>query len=102
MLQKRAAALAKSVEARVTIIDGDGTVLADSHANPAEMDNHANRPEVRIAMRDGTGVVERFSATVRRNVLYAAARIPGGKLRRDMGRLDGEILRDIGLDRSAA
>ena len=31
-----------------------------------------------------------------------AARITGRKLRRDMGRIDSEILRDIGLDRSAA
>jgi two-component system phosphate regulon sensor histidine kinase PhoR len=32
--------------ARVTVVASDGTVLADSAADPAKMENHANRPEV--------------------------------------------------------
>ena len=37
--------------ARVTIIDQKGTVLADSRHDPETMENHAQRPEVRQAMR---------------------------------------------------
>src|SRR5579864_7209130 len=31
--------------ARVTIVDPKGEALADSHQDPATMENHANRPE---------------------------------------------------------
>lgn len=41
---------------RITIIAADGTVLGDSEANPATIENHADRPEVRqiLAMPGGT------------------------------------------------
>ena len=35
---------------RLTLIRGDGKVIADSHEDPARMENHANRPEIRSAM----------------------------------------------------
>ena len=31
---------------RLTLIDADGTVLFDSDADPAQMENHADRPEI--------------------------------------------------------
>lgn len=42
--------------ARITVIDVDGVVVADSHTDPAVMENHASRPEVVDAL---TGVVGR-------------------------------------------
>src|SRR5690349_18309838 len=39
--------------ARVTLIAADGTVLADSAEDPAHMDNHLERPEVRQAQLNG-------------------------------------------------
>src|SRR5215472_16296287 len=52
--QRPIAELAKqfgdAVDARVTIIDSTGLVLADTRANPAEMENHATRPEFIAAL----------------------------------------------------
>jgi two-component system, OmpR family, phosphate regulon sensor histidine kinase PhoR len=66
--------------ARVTVIASDGKVLADSAHNPAAMENHANRPEVREAMATGQGNSVRHSATLDRDLVYLAARYapPGG------------------------
>ena len=38
---------------RVTLIAPDGTVLFDNYADPAQMDNHLNREEVRMALQNG-------------------------------------------------
>ncbi|MGH9335545.1 MAG: PAS domain-containing protein, partial [Vicinamibacteria bacterium] len=61
--------------ARVTVIALDGTVLADSDEDPAEMENHADRTEVRTALAEGRGRATRFSSTVNRDLLYVAARV---------------------------
>src|SRR5262245_30742231 len=68
---------------RVTLIAQDGTVLGDSAVDTSglgAMDNHADRPEVIRALRDGTGIVSRHSATVGADLLYAAAAIKGGAI----------------------
>jgi two-component system, OmpR family, phosphate regulon sensor histidine kinase PhoR len=57
---------------RITVILPDGTVVADSLADPATMDNHAGRPEVAAALRGQVGRSTRFSNTVRRNLMYVA------------------------------
>ena len=40
-------------ESRITLISADGTVLFDSVANAALMENHAERPEVNQALKNG-------------------------------------------------
>jgi two-component system phosphate regulon sensor histidine kinase PhoR len=60
---------------RITIIGADGTVLGDSDADPATMDNHLNRPEVQEAIRTGQGESERRSATLDIQFTYVATRI---------------------------
>jgi two-component system phosphate regulon sensor histidine kinase PhoR len=57
---------------RITVIAGDGTVLGDSNENPAHMDNHATRPEIRAASSGDTGASLRFSKTLSQNMLYVA------------------------------
>jgi two-component system, OmpR family, phosphate regulon sensor histidine kinase PhoR len=58
---------------RITVIDTDGTVLADSEQAPAvDMENHGSRPEVRSAMAGQTGVSQRYSTTVASDMLYVA------------------------------
>jgi two-component system phosphate regulon sensor histidine kinase PhoR len=57
---------------RLTLIREDGTVIADSSADHAAMDNHANRPEVRAALERGSGLAERFSDTLAANLMYVA------------------------------
>lgn len=67
--------------ARVTIIRADGLVLADSNANPNEMENHATRPEFRAALNGQIGSNSRTSHTLGIDFLYVAAPVPGGAVR---------------------
>jgi two-component system phosphate regulon sensor histidine kinase PhoR len=67
-----AARAAKSGGARVTLIAANGTVLADSEHDPATMENHASRPEVRDALTRGRGSSIRHSATLGLDMLYVA------------------------------
>lgn len=66
------ARVAKSGGARVTLIAANGTVLADSEHDPATMENHASRPEVREALTRGRGSSIRHSATLGLDMLYVA------------------------------
>lgn len=64
---------------RVTIIGADGTVLGDSEADPATMENHANRPEVVELLARESGISVRRSATTGRELIYAAVPITDAK-----------------------
>jgi two-component system phosphate regulon sensor histidine kinase PhoR len=68
--------------ARVTLVRTDGEVLADSSEDPARMENHGGRPEIRRAFEAGTGRETRWSATVRRDLVYFAVttRTAGGEM----------------------
>lgn len=57
---------------RTTLIDVDGVVLADSHSNPAAMENHGGRPEVRDALAGMVGTANRVSASTGFDQRYAA------------------------------
>jgi len=75
---------------RVTLIAGDGHVIADSHVPLAEigsLENHATRPEVLMADARGTGHAWRYSSTLGRGMLYVAYKLPkqGGYLRMAAG-----------------
>ena len=63
---------------RVTWIASDGTVLYDSAADPAEMENHASREEVSQALKDGVGESTRYSTTLMERQLYSAQRLSDG------------------------
>jgi len=70
--------LGRDLGVRVTIISSDGAVLGDTDLDGAalrEVENHASRPEVMEAVRDGTGRSMRYSRTVAENMLYVASRI---------------------------
>lgn len=68
--------LGKQIDARVTIIAADGTVLGDSDEDPANMDNHLTRPEVSEALSSGVGESTRFSSTLGEQMMYVAVVIP--------------------------
>ncbi|MFP3915354.1 MAG: ATP-binding protein [Actinomycetota bacterium] len=72
--------LAPQVDARVTVVDADGVVLADSHADPAQMENHGQRPEVADAYRGEVGVDRRVSATTGFAQTYVAIPGPDGQV----------------------
>ncbi|MFP4415690.1 MAG: two-component system histidine kinase PnpS [Chitinispirillaceae bacterium] len=57
---------------RLTMILPSGKVIADSDENPLQMDNHADRPEIRQALSGDTGIETRFSATLSRDLVYVA------------------------------
>ena len=63
--------LAYNSHTRLTIIDDDGTVLADS-SNEGLEENHKGRKEVKQALEEGTGYARRYSNSVKRNMLYVA------------------------------
>jgi two-component system, OmpR family, phosphate regulon sensor histidine kinase PhoR len=66
---------ARPTESRVTLIAPDGTVLGDSEIAPAELgrlDNHRDRPEVRVALAGGVGRDLRASASVGAALMYVA------------------------------
>ncbi len=67
--------LGRDSGARITLIAPDGTVLGDSKHDPATMDNHATRPEVAQALRQGTGESRRYSVTLEEDLLYVAVPI---------------------------
>ena len=74
-LDEEADRLAAFIDGRVTLIGGNGTVLGDSTLDGPELaalDNHLDRPELQLARTAGLGIVERYSTTVDRDMLYAA------------------------------
>jgi two-component system phosphate regulon sensor histidine kinase PhoR len=83
----RAAGTQPNFDARVTLIGADGTVIADSVGDPASMDNHANRPEVATALREGTGESVRWSHSVGEEMHYVAVRIGSADARRGVLRV---------------
>ena len=67
---------------RLTIIDTDGTVLADTEANPEGLEDHNNRPEVEEATATGWGEAVRHSDTIGTSMLYVAKRFADGMIGR--------------------
>jgi two-component system phosphate regulon sensor histidine kinase PhoR len=74
-LQSGVTDLAHECDARVTVVDDTGRVLAESDRNPESMENHRDRPEILAAERDGCGHAVRRSATLGTEMLYTALRI---------------------------
>ncbi len=64
--------LGLQTNSRITIIDPEGTVVADSWRSPAEMENHKTRPEIMRALRGEVGTSLRYSSTLEEALLYVA------------------------------
>lgn len=62
----------QQIQARITIIGEDGTVLGDTDQNPLTMENHSSRPEVIQALSTGVGQSIRYSATLHEDMMYVA------------------------------
>jgi len=71
-IQQLCVRLGSRTETRFTLIALDGVVLGDSDNDPAEMDNHRDRPEVVDVMRGQRGLSDRYSMTMREKMLYVA------------------------------
>lgn len=78
---------------RLTWVSSDGTVLFDSHADAAAMENHADREEIREALVSGTGSSTRHSSTLTEKTIYEATRLNDGSvLRISVSRATGLVL----------
>jgi two-component system phosphate regulon sensor histidine kinase PhoR len=69
---KNMAAITEGMSIRITLINSEGKVLADNREETSLMDNHAGRPEVMQAKQDQVGISERYSSTLKQNMLYIA------------------------------
>lgn len=83
---------------RITLIDAQGNVVADSDFPDGPLpaiENHASRTEVRAALEGQTGQARRHSATVGRDLMYVA--VPGGpgavRVAEDLERVNGIVYR---------
>ncbi|MDF1699908.1 MAG: ATP-binding protein [Planctomycetota bacterium] len=72
VLQARIHALGARTSMRITLIRGDGRVLADSHRDPATMDDHAERAEIRASRDSPFGESSRQSQTLGQRMIYVA------------------------------
>ena len=71
-LESLSVALGKQSGTRLTIILPDGRVVGDSEEAPAKMDNHARRPEIRVALEGRSGAATRYSTTLQQEMMYVA------------------------------
>lgn len=62
----------RQIETRITLVNDNGVVLADSDEEPEVMDDHKFRPEIIRAFGGEPGQSLRFSKTVQRDMLYVS------------------------------
>lgn len=67
---------------RITVIEISGVVVADSHQDPALMENHLGRPEVASALTGVVGYDTRVSSSTRFDQRYVAVPPEGGLILR--------------------
>ncbi|MCM3759674.1 cell wall metabolism sensor histidine kinase WalK [Alkalihalobacillus oceani] len=76
-VQQLAIDFSEELQARVTIILADGTVVGESETDPALMGRHDLRPEIQAVLEGQEGQSIRFSETVKEELLYYAVPIVG-------------------------
>ena len=67
---------------RITWIASDGTVIYDSIADEAAMDNHLDREEVKEALESSVGESIRYSSTISEKTVNYAVRLNDGSVLR--------------------
>jgi methyl-accepting chemotaxis protein len=74
-IQNRVMTLGKDSHTRLTVIRADGVVIADSEADPSQMENHGERLEVKAAQSEGIGTNTHLSRTVGYRMMYLAVAV---------------------------
>lgn len=64
--------VALNLDARVTIVDTQGKVIADSRFDMVKLGSHKERPEIHQALQGNTGVSTRLSETEGQQMIYVA------------------------------
>lgn len=70
------------VDTRITLIDPDGKVKYDSKEDDVTLQNHKNRPEVKAALKNGSGQDIRESDTLNKEMFYYAVKLENGDILR--------------------
>ncbi|MGA2780946.1 MAG: ATP-binding protein [Smithella sp.] len=70
--------IARISNSRVTLVDAQGRVFADSEKDIATMENHFSRPELQEARLKGKGKSIRFSQSIGVDMLYVAIPMKSG------------------------
>jgi len=110
-LEEYVLAMGKKTSTRITVIDLEGRVLADSEKEPRDMENHLYRPEIFEALQGRRQMSVRRSSTLNRDMMYMSLPLVSngkvaGVLRLSLfmkdldllfDRLRGDILRTLGL-----
>ncbi|HFJ9985149.1 TPA: two-component system histidine kinase PnpS [Listeria monocytogenes] len=93
-IQKSLDPLGEDIDARITVIDSKGDVVADTKKDPEKLDNHMNRPEVTDILKKGesVGISIRESDSLGYSMLYVAVPI------KHQGKTDGVLRISISLE----
>ena len=72
--------LGRDVNTRITVIRPGGQVIGDTEEDPATMENHADRPEIRQVLDDPSAVGNstRHSTTLEDTLMYVAVAVVEG------------------------
>jgi two-component system phosphate regulon sensor histidine kinase PhoR len=73
--QPKLEALGMQIGTRLTLIQADGTVLADSATDARMLENHRDRPEIQLAIETGVAFKHRSSQTIHEEFEYCAVRV---------------------------
>lgn len=88
--------LGGKINTRITVVDREGRVIADSREDPKKMDNHRTRTEIAQAFEGRTGVYLRTSDTLGQDMLYVGVPVYEGAEVRQVIRAS-KFLKDIKL-----
>lgn len=72
------ASYGRQTATRITVIDRDGNVLADSEREPRDMENHLFRPEIQASLRGETRTSIRYSSTLKAEMMYLSEPLEAG------------------------
>lgn len=67
---------------RITWISAEGDVIYDTLTDAESLENHADRTEIKQALRDGFGESTRYSSTLLEKTIYCAQRLSDGSVLR--------------------
>ncbi len=64
--------LGSEIKTRITIVDIDGNVIADSEKDPSDTESHSTRPEIKEAYLGNIGKSVRYSSSLKTEMMYVA------------------------------
>ena len=76
---------------RITLVGSDGAVLYDNESDVSGMENHAARPEIAQALKNGVGESSRLSDTLAEQTYYYALRLGNGMVLRVASTADSAL-----------